>query len=94
MFPQPLPDHDWGGEGFLEDGQYEVERLLKKRKRKHGNTYLVAWRGHDEDGLPWEPSWEPESNVDQQLIDELEDPPVHQPLPPPSPSPGPAGDTP
>ena len=46
MFPQELPEHDWGSkEGYLEDGQFASDRLLKKRKRMGVVHYLVEWRG-------------------------------------------------
>jgi len=37
-------------------GEYEVERILSKR-RKHGKTeYLIKWQGYNSDDNTWEPT--------------------------------------
>jgi len=39
--------------------EYEVEEIIKHRKRRNKNEYLVKWKGYDSH----ENTWEPESNL-------------------------------
>ncbi|KAF7639810.1 Chromo domain-containing protein [Meloidogyne graminicola] len=41
------------------DEEYEVEKILKQKKTKHGILYLVKWKGYSSD----HDSWEPEENL-------------------------------
>ena len=98
---EELPEErrNWGcddGLVDLEDGQWAVEAILKKKivrakpkKRRHGEPepepevfYQVKWRGLDEHGKPWAPSWEPEENINQADLDAFESPPPPPPKEP------------
>ena len=52
-----------------DDNQYEVEKVLNKRKKRGRVHYLVKWLGYrDEDN-----TWEPEDNLDcDEKIEEFE----------------------
>lgn len=43
-----------------EDEEYEVEKILGKRKRQGGIEYLIKWAGYDNS----QNTWEPEENLD------------------------------
>jgi chromobox protein 5 len=43
-----------------EDEEYEVEKILGKRKRQGGVEYLIKWAGYDNS----QNTWEPEENLD------------------------------
>ena len=51
-YPQPLPDVENGEE------VYEVQQILKHRRRGWGYEYLVKWAGY----LIMEALWEPKSS--------------------------------
>ena len=59
------PFYDWGTTvGHVQDDQYEVDKILKKRKRKDSTFFRLCWRGYSESS----DSWEPEENVHPDLI--------------------------
>jgi len=43
-----------------DDEEYEVEKILGKRKRQGGVEYLIKWAGYDNS----QNTWEPEENLD------------------------------
>jgi hypothetical protein len=43
---------------------YEVEAVVKARKKRKGMQYLIKWKGYDEA----DNSWEPAENVSEELI--------------------------
>ncbi|GJN91191.1 hypothetical protein Rhopal_004209-T1 [Rhodotorula paludigena] len=45
-------------------GFWEAEAILDETH----TTYLIAWKGTDEDGEPWKPTWEPKKNANEELI--------------------------
>jgi hypothetical protein len=49
--------------------EYEVERIIKRRKTEKGNEYLVKWKGYDDN----QNTWEPEENLThcQEKVDEF-----------------------
>ena len=48
---------------------YTAERIVKSRKRKNIQEYLVKWEGYPDD----QNTWEPEQNIhDKDLIKEFE----------------------
>jgi len=51
-----------------EDDEYEVEKILDKRRKKGIIQYLVKWLGYDET------TWEPEENLEncRKLVEEFE----------------------
>ena len=55
-----------------EDQQYEVSKLLRKRRREDGDEYLVRWKGYSKRYDTWEPA----ENVSQTAIDEFVPPPA------------------
>jgi len=42
-----------------DDEEYEVEKILGKRKRQGGVEYLIKWAGYDNS----QNTWEPEENL-------------------------------
>ena len=52
-----------------EDEQYEVETVLKRRKKRgrDGTEYLVHWAGWDDSY----DSWEPEENLEPSLLEDF-----------------------
>lgn len=60
----------YGGrtDGLKEDGQWEIERLIKKRRRANVTEYLVRW-------VDWAPeydTWE-SNNLAREIIEEFEE---------------------
>ncbi|GAA5992317.1 hypothetical protein JCM10908_000422 [Rhodotorula pacifica] len=45
-------------------GFWEAEAILDEDKAR----YLIAWKGTDSDGKPWQPTWEPKANANQTLV--------------------------
>eukprot|EP01050_Picozoa_sp_SAG11_P021804 SAG11_NODE_3961_length_2132_cov_1.162814_3_plen_124_part_00 len=43
----------------LEEGEYEVEKILKRRKRNNRFEYLLKYKGYPDS----ENTWEPRSNI-------------------------------
>merc|ERR1711994_241305 len=50
-----------------EEKEYEIEKIVDKRKRGGKVQYLVEWKDFDE------PSWEPKENLGKELIDDYEE---------------------
>ena len=61
------PDYDDESDGDYYEGEYEVESLLKKRKRGDMDYYFVRWKGFSNDY----DTWEPEVNLDPTLVQEF-----------------------
>ncbi|VEL20224.1 unnamed protein product [Protopolystoma xenopodis] len=54
----------------MRDAEYEVERVVGRRRRNSVIEYLLKWRGYPES----ENTWEPETNLDcSKLISEFEE---------------------
>jgi Chromo (CHRromatin Organisation MOdifier) domain len=51
-------NHERPGQVLLNDGTlgYEVEEILRHRRRGRGYEYLVKWKGYDTDDSTWEPT--------------------------------------
>ncbi|GBB97331.1 hypothetical protein RclHR1_02970006 [Rhizophagus clarus] len=47
---------------------YEAEAILDERMIGEKKSYLIKWKGSDQNGKPWDPTWEPESHCTQPLI--------------------------
>ena len=48
---------------------FEVEKILKLRRRKGRNEYLIKWKGFNNSSN----SWEPEENINEQLVEAFND---------------------
>jgi hypothetical protein len=80
------PEHNWGtDDGKLEDGQWEVERILGRSRKRGPNDevmYRIQWKGIDPATKQnWAPSVVAASNIDPDLVDEYEHPPPEPPTP-------------
>ena len=53
----------------LEEGEYEVEKLLKRRKRNNRFEYLLKYKGYPDS----ENTWEPRSNIKVDLYKAFDD---------------------
>lgn len=60
-------DHDrW--DGHIDEDAWEVERVLKRRRRLGVTEYLVRWAGWDEKHN----SWVPEDDISEELLEDLD----------------------
>ena len=53
----------------LEEGEYEVEKILKRRKRNNRFEYLLKYKGYPDS----ENTWEPRSNIKVDLYKAFDD---------------------
>ena len=75
---EPVEEYDWGGGVAIDagDGQYEVERIVrKKRDRDDQERYLVQWAGLKKDGTRWPKQWLAADQISPELIDAFDNPP-------------------
>ena len=61
---QRVGDYDrW--DGHIDEDAWEVERVLKRRRRLGVTEYLVRWAGWDEKYN----SWVPEDDISEELLE-------------------------
>jgi len=66
-----VPDQEFPSENekeeSLDDRDFEVEKIIDKRRKKGKTEYLIHWKGYDEKDA----SWEPEDNLqcDQKILE-------------------------
>ena len=67
--PSQISDDNHPGPSIVneEAPEYDIERILKKRKRGRGYQYLVKWKNYAR------PTWEPTSAMEDTVaLDEFE----------------------
>ena len=55
-------------DGHIDEDAWEVERVLKRRRRLGVTEYLVRWAGWDEKYN----SWVPEDDISEELLEDLD----------------------
>ena len=81
---EELPEeaHDWGTErGHIDEDQWEVEAIVKRRRKNNKDGCVVRWAGLNKEGEAWAPSWVALEDVCPELLDEFENPPEVPALP-------------
>ena len=81
---EELPEeaHDWGTErGHIDEDQWEVEAIVKRRRKNNKDGCFVRWAGLNKEGEAWAPSWVALEDVCPELLDEFENPPEVPALP-------------
>ena len=81
---EELPEeaHDWGTErGHIDEDQWEVEAIVKRRRKNNKDGAVVRWAGLNKEGEAWAPSWVALEDVCPELLDEFENPPEVPALP-------------
>ena len=78
----PSEEYNWGSKaGHLEEDMWEVESIVKRKRQKNKDGFLVRWSGTNKEGEAWQPSWVALEDICPQLVDEFENPPEIPALP-------------